>query len=108
QYSGIALIIAAVIGLPLGLLIGHTGKGSFVVTIANSLRALPTFGLLVFFVVLISPYIHGKGDAAYLIPNEIVLAFLAIPGILSNTYAGLQNVDPEVRDAASGMGMRGG
>jgi osmoprotectant transport system permease protein len=107
QYSGIALVIAAVIGLPLGLLIGHTGRGGFVVTVANSLRALPTFGLLVFFVVLISPHIHGKGDAAYLIPNEIVLSFLAIPGILANTYAGVQNVDPEARDAARGMGMRG-
>jgi osmoprotectant transport system permease protein len=107
QYSGIALLIAAIIGLPLGLLIGHTGKGGFVITLANSLRALPTFGLLVFFVVLISPHIHGKSDAAQLIPNEIVLAFLAIPGIMSNTYAGVQNVDAEARDAARGMGMRG-
>ncbi len=107
QYSGIALLIAALIGLPLGLLVGHTGKGSFAITVANSLRALPTFGLLVFFVVLISPHIHGKGDAAYLIPNEIVLAFLAIPGIMANTCAGVQNVDAEARDAARGMGMRG-
>jgi osmoprotectant transport system permease protein len=108
QYSGIALLIAVVIALPLGLLIGHTGRGGSLVTVANALRALPTFGLLVFFVVLISPYIHGKGTAAQLIPNEIVLAFLAIPGILSNTYAGVQNVDAEARDAARGMGMRGG
>jgi osmoprotectant transport system permease protein len=107
QYSGIALFIAALIGLPIGLLLGHTGRGGFIVTAVNSLRALPTFGLLVFFVVLISPHIHGKGDAAYLIPNEIVLALLAIPGILANTFAGIQNVDPEARDAARGMGMRG-
>jgi osmoprotectant transport system permease protein len=108
EYSGMGLGIAALIGLPLGLLIGHTGRGAFMITAANSLRALPTYGLLVFFVVWISPYIHGKGDRAYLIPSIIVLALLAVPGIMSNTYAGVQNVDPQARDAARGMGMRGG
>lgn len=108
EYSAMALLFATVIALPLGLLIGHTGKGTALVSgIANSLRALPTIGLLIFFVVLISPHIHGKGDAAYLIPTEIVLVLLAIPSILSNTYAGVQNVDPSVRDAAMGMGMTG-
>jgi osmoprotectant transport system permease protein len=108
QYSLIALAIALLIGLPIGLLIGHTGKGTVVVAmVANSLRALPTIGLLVFFVVLISPHIHGKSDAAYLIPTEIVLILLAVPSILSNTYAGVQNVDPAARDAARGMGMTG-
>jgi osmoprotectant transport system permease protein len=108
QYSAIALGIALLIALPLGLVIGHTGKGTVAVAgIANSLRALPTIGLLIFFVVLITPHIHGKGDAAYLIPSEIVLVLLAIPSILSNTYAGVQNVDPAARDAARGMGMTG-
>jgi osmoprotectant transport system permease protein len=51
--------------------------------------------------------VHGKGDAAYLIPSEIVLVLLAVPPILSNTYAGVQNVDPAARDAAVGMGMTG-
>ncbi|HEX2903012.1 MAG TPA: ABC transporter permease [Jatrophihabitans sp.] len=109
QYSLIALLIAAVIALPLGLLIGHTRKGSFVVVaIANSFRALPTVGMLTFFYILISPHIHGTGTASYFIPSEIVLVLLAIPSILTNTYAGIENVDPAVRDAATGMGMRGG
>lgn len=108
EYSAIAVIIGLVIALPLGLLIGHTGKGTTVVAgVANSLRALPTIGLLIFFVVLISPHVHGKGDTAYLVPSEIVLVLLAIPPILSNTYAGVQNVDPAARDAAVGMGMTG-
>ncbi len=108
QYCGIALAIALVIGLPIGLLIGHTGRGTALVAgLANSLRALPTIGLLIFFVVLISPHIGGKGDAAYLIPAEIVLVLLAVPSILSNSYAGVQNVDPAARDAAAGMGMTG-
>lgn len=108
QYALIALLIAALIALPLGLLIGHTGRGSFVVVaIANSFRALPTVGLLVFFYILISPHIHGTGNATYFIPSEIVLILLAIPSILTNTYAGIDAVDPAVRDAARGMGMRG-
>lgn len=108
EYAAIAMAIALVIALPLGLLIGHTGKGTALVAgMANSLRALPTIGLLIFFVVLISPHIHGKGDAAYLIPTTIVLTVLAVPPILGNTYAGVQNVDPGARDAAAGMGMTG-
>jgi osmoprotectant transport system permease protein len=109
QYSLVALLIAALIALPLGMLIGHTGRGSFVVVaIANSFRALPTVGLLVFFYILISPHIHGTGNATYFIPSEIVLVLLAIPSMLTNTYAGIDAVDPAVRDAARGMGMRGG
>jgi osmoprotectant transport system permease protein len=108
QYSLIALLIAALVALPLGMLIGHTGRGSFVVVaIANSFRALPTVGLLVFFYILISPHIHGTGEATYFIPSEIVLILLAIPSMLTNTYAGIDAVDPAVRDAARGMGMRG-
>lgn len=106
QYSLIALLIATVLALPVGLLIGHTGKGTFVVVfVANSFRALPTIGLLVLFVIQIAPYIHGRGDAPYLIPTEIALLVLAIPPILSNAYAGVQSLDPAVRDAAHGMGM---
>jgi osmoprotectant transport system permease protein len=107
-YSGLALLIAAVIALPLGLLLGHTGRLSFLVSTANALRALPTIGLLILFVVMISPHITGTGDTAYLIPTEIVLVLLAIPPILSNTYAGVQSVNPATRDAAAGMGMTGG
>lgn len=109
QYSLIALAIAAAIALPLGMLIGHTGRGGFVVVaIANSFRALPSVGLLVYFFVLISPHIHSTGSASYLIPSEIALVLLAIPSMLTNTYAGINAVDPAVRDAARGMGMRGG
>ncbi len=108
QYSLVALLIAAAIALPLGLLIGHTGRGSFiVVAVANSFRALPTVGLLTLFVTLIAPHIHSTGSATYLIPSLIVLVLLAIPSMLTNTYAGVSAVDPAVRDAARGMGMRG-
>ena len=46
-------------------------------------------------------------DLGYLIPTEIVLVLVAVPPILANTYAGVDNVDAAVRDAARGMGMTG-
>ncbi|MDQ1732127.1 MAG: osmoprotectant transport system permease protein [Pseudonocardiales bacterium] len=107
RFSGIALLIALLIALPLGLFIGHTGRLSWLVAAANALRALPTVGVLVLLTVMIAPNFHGRTDTGYVIPTEIVLVLLAIPPILSNTYAGVQNVDPAVRDAAFGMGMTG-
>jgi osmoprotectant transport system permease protein len=117
-YTVVAVIVAAAIALPLGLLIGHTGRGVFaVVGLANGLRAVPTLGFVVLLVVWLSPKIHTlveipglvpRGGLPYVIPIEIVLILLAIPPILTNTYAGVQNIDPAVRDAASGMGMTGG
>jgi osmoprotectant transport system permease protein len=108
EYSVIAVLIAVLIALPLGLWIGHTGKGgTFVVGSVNATRALPTFGLMVLLFIVLSPHFHGRSNAVYIIPVEIVLVLLAIPPILSNAYAGVQSVDPAIRDAAKGMGMTG-
>jgi osmoprotectant transport system permease protein len=105
QYAAIVLVIAAVIALPTGLAIGHAGRGGWFVSVVNGIRALPTTGLLILCYVILAPHFHGPGDAVYLIPTVIVLVLLAVPPILANTYAGLQNVDPAIRDAAYGMGM---
>jgi osmoprotectant transport system permease protein len=107
RYSAIALVIAAAIALPLGLVIGHTRRGGWFVSAVNAIRAIPTVGLLVLLAVMVAPHFHGRTDLGYLIPTEIVLVVIAIPAILANTYAGVQSVDPEVRDAAAGMGMTG-
>ncbi|MBZ4487123.1 ABC transporter permease [Microbacterium sp. cx-55] len=102
-YSGIALGIAVVIGLPIGLYVGHTGRGRVVVAgMANALRALPSLGLLILAVMIISPVISSR--LAYVIPSIIVLVLLAVPPILTNTYAGVQSVDDGAVDAARGMG----
>lgn len=107
-YSFIAIGLAVVIAVPLGLWIGHTGKGStLVVGTVNASRALPTFGLMVLLYIWISPNFTGRTNLPYIIPVEVVLLLLAIPPILSNTYAGVQSVDPAIRDAATGMGMTG-
>jgi osmoprotectant transport system permease protein len=106
-FTLIALAISLVIALPLGLWIGHTGKATWIISVANAARALPTVGVLVLLVVIIAPHFYGRTNLGYLIPTEIVLVLLAVPPILSNTYAGVQNVEPAVRDAAFGMGMTG-
>ena len=108
-YSFVAVVIALLIALPIGLWIGHTGRGStLVVGSVNASRALPTFGLMVLLFILISPHIQGRSNIVYILPVEVVLVLLAIPPILSNAYAGVQSVDPAIRDAARGMGMTGG
>ena len=98
-YSGASLLVAALIAIPLGLLIGHTGRGAFlVVNLANAWRSIPTLGLLVLAVITL-----GFSPLAWLIP----LVVLAIPPILVNTYEGVAGVDPGRKDAARGMGMTG-
>jgi osmoprotectant transport system permease protein len=96
-YSGLSLLIAALIALPLGVIIGHTGRGAFaVVSLANVWRSIPTLGLLVLMVIVL-----GFSVATWLIP----LVALAIPPILVNAYEAVLGVDRGVKDAARGMGM---
>lgn len=97
QYTAIAVAVSALIALPLGLAIGHTRRGSFVVvTLVNSLRALPTLGVLLLGVLLL-----GLG----LVPPTVALTLLGVPPLLAGAYAGVANVDPTVVDAARAMGM---
>jgi osmoprotectant transport system permease protein len=97
-YSGLALLVAILIAVPIGALVGHTGRGGFlIVGFANGLRSLPDLGLLTLLVLLV-----GLG----LIPVIVALTVLAIPALLAGTYAGVRNVDRSVVDAARGVGMR--
>ncbi|MFE3461994.1 ABC transporter permease [Nocardiopsis aegyptia] len=98
-YSVLALLVATAIAVPLGLLTGHTGVGGFLTTsLANFARALPTIGVL-FLIVLLA----GIG----LVPVLCALVALAVPPILVNTHEGVRGVEPRLKDAALGMGMRG-
>lgn len=106
EYSFGALFFVLLIGIPLGLYVGHTGRGAVAVAgTANALRALPTFGLMVYLVITFTGGLPA--DWTYLGPMLFVLVVLGVPAVLSNTYAGIQNVDPAARDAARGMGMTG-
>ncbi len=105
-YALLSLGIAAAIALPLGALIGHTGRGTGLVSgLANALRALPSLGLLI--MLALWGLNNLPGSLSLLGPTIAVLVILAIPPILSNTYAGIAAVDPAARDAARGMGMTG-
>ncbi|MGB3187726.1 MAG: ABC transporter permease [Ornithinimicrobium sp.] len=106
-YSFTALFVAALIAVPLGLYIGHTGKGRVVVVnLAGAFRAIPSLGVLFIAVLLLLPRLQG--EAAFVVPSLIVLVILAVPPILSGVYSGVQQVDSAARDAAKGMGMKGG
>ncbi|HTA10831.1 MAG TPA: ABC transporter permease [Streptosporangiaceae bacterium] len=97
EYTVLSLLIAAAIALPIGMLIGHVNRGGFAaINTANVWRAIPTLGLLILMVVLL-----GFSPLTWLIP----LVVLAIPAILVNTYEGIAGVDPDLKDAARGMGM---
>lgn len=97
-YSGLAVGIAVLLAVPAGLLIGHAGRGAWMIAGANALRALPSLGLMTLLVLLL-----GAG----LVPPTIALVLLAIPPILSHTAAGIATADRAAVDAAYAMGMTG-
>jgi len=97
-YVLLSLAIGTVVALPIGLWIGHTGRGSFLaINAGNAGRSLPTLGLLMLMVTLL-----GLG----LTPVLIALTVLVIPPVLTSAYAGIRNLDHRVVDAAKGVGMR--
>lgn len=105
-YSGVVMGLAALIGIPLGLWVGHSGRGgSAVVNLVNGMRALPTLGLLYAAVLVIGPRLSGS--AAFQVPAIGVLVILAVPPVLAGTYSGIDAVPPDAHDAATGMGMTG-
>jgi len=98
QYSLLATVIAAVIALPVGLAIGHTGRGAFLaINLSSFGRALPTVGLVV---------LVFLASGLSMTPVYVALVALAVPAVVTNTYAGMAAVDPDVKDAARGQGMR--
>jgi osmoprotectant transport system permease protein len=107
QYSGIALAVAALVAVPLGLYVGHTGNGRWLaVNLTGAMRSLPSLGLLYVSYLVLGDKLTG--DNAFLYPTELVLVVLAVPPLLAGAYAGVEQVDPAARDAARGMGMTGG
>lgn len=96
-YTGLSLGAALIVGIPIGLFIGHTGKGkNAVIALTGSFRALPTFGFLLFIILF-----TGLG----LWPLVFVLAVLAIPPIIAGAYSGLDAISRETIDAARAIGM---
>ena len=103
QLSGVSVGIATAIALPLGLYLGHTGRGAFAaINIANIGRALPSLALIALgLVVSIS---LGLGLGFW--PTLFALVPLALPPILTNTFVAVRGVDRDTVEAARGMGLR--
>ncbi|MFE7316717.1 ABC transporter permease [Streptomyces sp. NPDC057555] len=95
------LVLSALIALPVGLTLGHLGRGGAVaINLANAGRAVPTFAVLV--LLLLTPLgRHGQW------PTIIALVLFAVPPLLTNAYVGMREVDQDVVRAARGMGMTG-
>ena len=95
--AGAALAIALVIALPLGVLLGHLHRGSFLaITAANLGRALPTLAVIAICLAFLP---------VGFVPVLIALVVLAIPPILTNAYVSVDEVEADVVEAARGMGM---
>lgn len=98
QYTGLAIALACLLALPLGLVLGHFGRGGLLaVGLSNLGRAVPTLGVLV--ILAISDLGQSLSAVVY------ALAVFAVPPLLTNTYVGMREVDPEAVEAARGMGM---
>lgn len=98
-YTIVSVLIAAVIAVPLGWLIGHTGRGrEIAVAVSGAARAIPSFGLMVLLVLLLG---------VLRVPEAAIITFvlLAIPSLLAGAYTGLEAIDRRVLDSARSMGM---
>lgn len=99
--SASAVLLGCLVAWPVGLWLGHLGRGGgVVVLISNVTLAIPTVALLT----LLPLTFLGFGRA----PVVVALAVFAVPPLLANAYTGVREVDPEVREAARGMGLSGG
>jgi osmoprotectant transport system permease protein len=96
--GAIALAVAIVVALPLGVILGHRHAGAFLaINTSNVFRALPSLALIAICLALFG---------LSLLNVEVALVALAIPPILTNSYTAVDGVDPDAVEAARGMGMR--
>ena len=97
--SFLAIVVSIAIAVPIGLWLGHLGRAEMLaVGVANVGRAVPALAIIGFCVAFLGT---GFRNIAF------ALTLLAIPPILTNTYVGMRQVDPELVDAARGQGLSG-
>lgn len=109
--SGLAILAATIIALPIGLFIGHTGRGAnLAINLANIGRAVPSYAVLVMVLPLtlaLAPILgYSPRLGLNFLPIFISMTLLAIPPILVNAYAGLRSVDRDLIEAGRGMGLK--
>ncbi|MEO6505458.1 MAG: ABC transporter permease [Terrimesophilobacter sp.] len=95
--SGEVLLVSALIAIPLGYLVGHTGRGkTLTVALSGGVRALPTLGLMIILALAL-----GIGLEA----PFIAFVVLAVPSVLAGAYAGFEAIDRSTINAARAVGM---
>jgi osmoprotectant transport system permease protein len=105
ELSGLSVLAALVVAMPIALYLGHTGRAGFIaINVANIGRALPSLALLAFGLVFAISLGLGLGFW----PTVFALVPLAIPPILTNSYVAIREVDRDIVDAARGMGLSEG
>lgn len=101
EISAAAVALGCLVAWPLGLWLGHTGRGGgLVVLVSNATLAIPTLALLT----ILPLTFLGFGRT----PVVVALAVFAVPPLLANAYTGVRQADVEALDAARGMGLSGG
>ncbi len=97
KIAGIGIVIALLIALPIGILLGHLHRGSFVaINVGNVWRSLPSLAVLAIGVAFLG---IGLGNV------ELALIVLAVPPVITNAYVAIDGVDRDIVDAARGMGL---
>ena len=103
--AGVSILVATLIALPIGLWIGHTGRGANVaINLANIGRAIPSYAVIV--IILPFSLAVSRDLGLNVIPTFLAMVLLAIPPILVNAYAGIREVDRDLVEAARGQGLR--
>ena len=101
--SGVTTVAAVLLALPIGVFFGHTGRGGFLaINVANFGRAMPALALLALMLPVALSLKLGLGFW----PTFFALVPLGIPPVLTNSYVAVRQVDPDVIEAARGMGLR--
>ncbi|HEX6419595.1 MAG TPA: ABC transporter permease [Acidimicrobiales bacterium] len=105
RISVAAVLIAAAVAVPAGVVFGHVRRGALVaVSVVNIGRAVPSFAILA----LVLPFSLRYGFGLGFWPTVVALVLLAIPPIFTNTYTGVRDAPADAVEAARGMGMRAG
>ncbi len=109
--SGLSILVATLIAVPVGLYIGHTNRGSgFAINLANIGRAIPSYAMMVIplpLTITLAPVLgFDPNFGLVFLPTFLAMTFLAIPPLLVATYAGLRSVDRDLIEAGRGMGLR--
>ncbi len=99
QLTLAAVALAVLLAVPLGIVITRSQAGErLALGAAGVIQTIPSLALLAFMIA-----IPGLGLS---VRSAIMALFLyAVLPILRNTYAGLRNVDPELVDVATGLGL---